>query len=109
MTNTNTKSDSAVTVGGRLRRARQAAKLSQEDAAKALGGTRQMVAAWESGRTQPRASRLQQLCAVYGCDAQDILFGARRDLAPREPGILARILCVDGVPDPVYPAILSRS
>lgn len=49
------------TLGEKIRDAREAANLSQEEVAKACGVTREAVSAWESGDSRPRASRWRDL------------------------------------------------
>lgn len=52
---------------------RIAAGFTQEMAATALGIRRSTVAMWESGRSLPRADKLQALARLYGCTVEDLL------------------------------------
>lgn len=48
-----------------LKAARVNAGYSQESASKESGIARSTLAKWEEGRTEPRASDFQKLCAIY--------------------------------------------
>lgn len=54
------------TMGSRYRAARQLLGLRQEDIARATGVTRQAVADWEKGVTEPSASKLVLLARATG-------------------------------------------
>lgn len=49
----------------RLRKAREAAGLTQEAAADAIGISSQAIAQWESGKTSPAQHRLRKVAIVY--------------------------------------------
>jgi len=53
-------------LGARLRLARREARLRQEDVARALEVTREMVSHWEAGRRKVSALRLRELARFYG-------------------------------------------
>lgn len=53
-------------LGGRLRRAREWAGLSQQEAADALGIPREIISYWENGRRTPGLAQLAHLAATYG-------------------------------------------
>jgi transcriptional regulator with XRE-family HTH domain len=69
------------TLGTRIRRARERARLSQEDLAKAVGASVRAVGDWENDRRRPR-NRLSVL--------EDVL-GVSLDAGPPEPEALAAI------------------
>lgn len=60
-----------------LRAARVNAGMTLVDAAKALGRTRQTVSSWETGKTEPKASDLQNLCDLYGVPVEHIFLPAK--------------------------------
>ena len=51
---------------------RRAAKLTQEQAAEAIGVDKTLVVRWESGKTIPRKSNLTRMSKAYGCDIEEI-------------------------------------
>ena len=55
-------------LGARLREARKAAGLYQEELARRVGVSVDTVRRWESGAREPRASDLQSLARVLGED-----------------------------------------
>ncbi|WP_080758201.1 helix-turn-helix transcriptional regulator [Comamonas testosteroni] len=67
--------DSNMLFGSRLKRARIAAKLSQDFTAHALGVTRQAVSKWETGASWPTARQLGELATMYCTCAHSLLFG----------------------------------
>ena len=71
-----------MTVGENLRALRQGKALTQEQAAEALGVTRQTVSSYESGRTQPDIQMLLRLCQLYGTDLNGIVYGQGPALRP---------------------------
>lgn len=59
--------------GARLRRARQAAGLSQRLLAQELGTTRQQVIRYEQGQERPEVKRLARLAAAVGVGVADLV------------------------------------
>lgn len=56
-----------MSIGSRIKKARQAAGISQADLAEAMGITRSACSQWESGQgTGPRRERLEALAAELG-------------------------------------------
>lgn len=53
--------------------ARTKAGISQEKAAAELGVSGAAVSMWETGKTQPRASLLAKIAALYGCTIDELL------------------------------------
>jgi transcriptional regulator with XRE-family HTH domain len=62
-------------IGGRLRVARRALRLSQWDVASQVGVSQQTVANWETGRSPLDAEVLGDLCTLYGASPSSILYG----------------------------------
>ncbi len=60
-------------IGKRLRIAREAAKITQADAADAAGVVRTTIVAIEKGQRRVRMEELQKLAALYGISANSIL------------------------------------
>lgn len=56
-----------------LRAMREAAGLTQVQAAKRLGVNQSAVGQWETRRTFPRTARLPRIAALYGCTVEDLL------------------------------------
>ena len=55
-----------------LEAARRNKKLTQQDVATALNVSKKTVGAWESGKTAPKADKIDALCNLYGCTYDDI-------------------------------------
>ncbi|MBB99563.1 MAG: transcriptional regulator [Rhodobacteraceae bacterium] len=62
-------------IGGRIRRAREAANLSGAQLARRLGIKTATVNAWESGRSEPRANRLTMLAGFLAVSPTWLLYG----------------------------------
>jgi len=63
-------------IGDRLRRARELARISKEEAAEAAGAQAIAVASWERGSTLPSLVQLPGLLACYGVTSYQVLFGS---------------------------------
>lgn len=57
-----------------IKAARVNAGLSQEEAAKRLDIGVKTLQNWESGATSPRADKMPDICNLYGCGINDIIF-----------------------------------
>ena len=68
----------ATATGRRIRSLRAALGITQADAARRAGTTRQAWHQWERGAHEPGARALRGMMRVLGCSADDILTGARR-------------------------------
>lgn len=62
-------------IGGRIRRAREAANFSVAQLARRLGVKTATVSAWETGRSEPRANRLTMLAGFLGVSPTWLLYG----------------------------------
>jgi transcriptional regulator with XRE-family HTH domain len=67
-----------VTIGDRIKAAREAAGLTQQQLSDAVssGGGRQQVSNWEGGRRTPRRETLERIAEVLGVKAGWLMFGA---------------------------------
>lgn len=81
----NADNNEGAVIGKRLRAARTAARMTQDDVAAEVGRTRQAVSLWEVGSTSPTVPELRRLCALYGVSADLVLFGE----VPRVADVLA--------------------
>ncbi|OHV85334.1 helix-turn-helix domain-containing protein [Ensifer sp. LCM 4579] len=66
------------TLGGRIWRARDAAKLSTKDLASKLGVRSETISSWERDRAEPRANRLFMLAGVLGVTPVWLIAGVGR-------------------------------
>ena len=57
----------------KLREMREAANLTQDEAAVMIGVHQSAIAHWEAGRTAPRMKRLIKIAEVYQCTVSDLL------------------------------------
>lgn len=63
-------------IGERLKRAREAANLTQQDVATDFERTRQAISSWENGITLPTLLVFRSLATLYGVSSDVILYGA---------------------------------
>lgn len=56
----------------KLKALRVNAELTQEEAAKKMGVTRETIQNWEAHRTFPNINSLNKLCDIYNCSLNDI-------------------------------------
>ena len=63
------------TLGGRIRRAREAVGLSGAQLARRLGVKTETVTGWETGRSEPRANRLTMLAGFLAVSPTWLLHG----------------------------------
>ena len=47
-------------------------EITQTELAKAVGVTKKTVGAWESGKSMPKADKIDLICKVLGCGYDDI-------------------------------------
>lgn len=57
-----------------LKQLRKAAGLTQEEAAKSLNVSHDTLSRWENGLTQPTALQIVDICRVYECKFDDIIW-----------------------------------
>jgi transcriptional regulator with XRE-family HTH domain len=70
-------------IGERLREARKASKLSQEEGAAELSVKRQTVSAWERGKAVPRGQDWYRIGMLYGTSLDYLIYGIRLQLGSR--------------------------
>ena len=66
------------TLGGRLSRARDAARLSAKDLADRLGVRVETISSWERDRAEPRTNRLFALASILGVTPAWLMTGIGR-------------------------------
>lgn len=59
-----------------LRALREAANLTQKEAAAKLGVGQSAVSMWETGESKPKTEILPQIAAVYGCSISELFASA---------------------------------
>lgn len=60
-------------MGEKLKRARQAAGLSQADLAEKVGCRQKDISRWESGLHEPGALTLKKMAQALGCSMDDLV------------------------------------
>ena len=65
---------------------RKRAGYTQEGLATALGVTRSLLAAWETGRVWPSAERLPVMAQLLGCSIEDLYSPLDVAILPQEGG-----------------------
>ena len=71
--------------GERLRKAREAAKINQRDAAERIGISQATLSRFESGETQPDFRTFHRMGEVYSCHAKDLTPRNQYPSAPLDP------------------------
>ena len=69
-----------MTIHENLRQLRLDCGMTQEEAARQIGVTRQTISSYESGRTRPDVELLIRFGELYGTDLDGILYGESRSL-----------------------------
>lgn len=96
-------------LGKAIRIARKAAGMTQEEAGERLGLARTTIVAMELGYRNVRASDLQELAVLYGCDIAQFYEQQEQEL-PAQPVLSARKRVMKRVlkrePDPTMQATL---
>jgi len=88
-------------IGLRLKQARLAAKLTQQDVASDFLCTRQAVSSWESGKTMPSLLEFRQMATLYAVSTDKLLYGV--DSATEEgEGLLLRLVKHDAPTPPTF-------
>lgn len=62
-------------IGARIREARNARGMTQDDLAAAVGVSDKAISSWETARSLPAAYYLRDICAALGVSADWVLFG----------------------------------
>lgn len=62
-------------ISSRITQAREAAEMSKSELARKMGVTPQSVYDWETGNTQPRGKRLNELAEALGVSVHWLAFG----------------------------------
>lgn len=57
-----------------LKQLRKRAAMNQEEAAKALKVSHDTISRWENGLTQPTSLQIIDICRVYNCKFDDIIW-----------------------------------
>jgi len=60
-------------IGDNLRKARQAAGMTQENVLEHIEGDAAKLSNWENGKHLPHLATFIKLCKIYGCTPNDIL------------------------------------
>lgn len=68
----------ALSLGGRIKRARQARKLSQEELALALGWGQSRIANYEGGKREPTLEDIDAISRALEISSRQLLFGAEQ-------------------------------
>lgn len=84
-------SPEAAELGRRIKTAREAKGLSQEDLAGAVGVRSGIVSRWENGRNVPRLKRLAEIADVLDCDVGYFTARLNGSAPPRDGTGLAAI------------------
>ena len=56
----------------RVKTLREAANLTQKEAARKLGVVQSAVSMWETGESKPKTEILPRIAAVYGCSISEL-------------------------------------
>lgn len=56
-----------------INKLRKALNLTQNELAKKIGVTQSAIAAWESGKANPKLSKLNKIAEALNCSAKDLI------------------------------------
>lgn len=66
-----------MSLGKKIRAARDLAKLTQEQVAEALDLTKSAISQWEGNKTTPTLSQFRAFCALTGASADELLLSRK--------------------------------
>jgi SOS-response transcriptional repressor LexA len=75
----------SMTIGHRIKKAREGLKMSQDELAAAIGVTRPAVSQWEDGTSNPRSKRIPSIAEALGADPVWLTHGTKRKGAAQMP------------------------
>ena len=100
-------------IGKRIRDARKAAGLTQEELAERMGTSSVAVAQWETGRRNPKMGTVSKLAAALGVDVAELVPELKTLLKEKpEPPKMEQIFedaCMDGSRVPVWRSVHRRA
>jgi transcriptional regulator with XRE-family HTH domain len=76
-----------------LKKIRQDARLTQKQVSALINRPQQTIASWETGKSQPDANTLFELCNIYGTTV-DIAFGYEKPVVT-QPQLIEKISRLD--------------
>lgn len=75
-------------IGTNIKAIRKSRGLTQEEVAERMGLVKATISSWETGRTRPNMSKLEELCEALNCQKSDIVgkdkIAVTRQLTPEE-------------------------
>ena len=78
--------------GDNLRKIRKSKKMSQEQLAEKMNVTRQSVSKWENGESYPEMSNIFELCKVFNCKLNDLVYPNMKDISSLDEEIVMNVV-----------------
>ena len=78
--------------GDILRKIRKSKKMSQEQLAEKMNVTRQSVSKWENGESYPEMSNIFELCKVFNCKLNELVYPDMSDISSLDEEIVMNVV-----------------
>ena len=78
--------------GDYLRKIRKSKKMSQEQLAEIMNVTRQSVSKWENGESYPEMNNIFELCKVFNCKLNELVFPDISDISSLDEEIVMNVV-----------------
>ena len=78
--------------GDNLRKIRKSKKMSQEQLAEKMNVTRQSVSKWENGESYPEMSNIFELCKVFNCKLNELVYPNMKDISSLDEEIVMNVV-----------------
>ena len=78
--------------GDNLRKIRKSKKMSQEQLAEKMNVTRQSVSKWENGESYPEMSNIFELCKVFNCKLNELVYPDMSDISSLDEEIVMNVV-----------------
>ena len=78
--------------GDNLRKIRKSKKMSQEQLAEKMNVTRQSVSKWENGESYPEMNNIFELCKVFNCKLNDLVYPNMKDISSLDEEIVMNVV-----------------
>ena len=78
--------------GDNLKKIRKNKKMSQEELAEKVNVSRQSVSKWETGDAYPEMNNILELCKIFNCKLNDLVYSDMTDISSLDEEIVMNIV-----------------